>query len=180
MLSVLPKDTIMGAKRLLRLSVAACFCCQMAGSAAAEIHTVTIVSDYDNLRFVFEPSTITIRSGDTIVWVNEIDEEHNVISYPGGFPKGAEAFQSPYLRDAGERFSHTFTVEGTYQYHCLPHLLMGMKGEVIVERRSEIGEFHEPTRAEVLAYRNQLLEWFDEDDNLMQLRMSGKAERSNQ
>lgn len=148
-----------------------------AGAVQAAEHVVTIVTDYDNLRFAFEPQTIVIAKGDTVVWRNDVNEEHNVITYPGGFPKGAEGFQSPFLYEAGETYSHTFEVAGTYQYHCLPHLLMGMRAEIVVEERTAIDGFHEPSRDQVLAYRTQLLEWFDEDDNLLQLRVADKPTR---
>lgn len=143
----------------------------------AETFEVRIISDYQNMRFAFLPEVLEIQSGDTVTWINEVAEEHNVISYPGGFPDGADPFQSPYLQNAGETFSHTFTFAGTYQYHCLPHLLMGMKGEIVVDRRSIAGEFHKPNRDEIMVYRSKLLEWFDEDDNLMEVRMSNKETR---
>ncbi len=149
----------------------------IATSAAAETHVVRIVSDYENLHFAFEPPLLVVQPGDTVTWVNDVAEEHNVITYPGGYPEGAESFQSPYLSRADETFSREFQIEGTYQYHCLPHLMMGMKGEIVVGRRTELGEFHQPSRSEIAAYRNQLLEWFDEDDNLLQVRITEKRER---
>ena len=51
-----------------------------------------------------------------------------------------------------------------YEYHCLPHLPMGMHGVVVVERPSDNDEFHQPSRGEVKAYRAMMMEWFDEDD----------------
>ena len=148
-----------------------------ASPVAAAEHVVRIVTDYDNLRMAFEPATITVNAGDTVVWVNENAEEHNVITYPGGYPVGASAFQSPFLTEAGETFRHRFEVNGSYQYHCMPHLLMGMRGEVIVGERSAQDEFHSPSREEIVAYRKQLLEWFDEDDNLLEIRVSDKESR---
>ena len=146
--------------------------------ANAKEHIVHVVSDYDNLRFSFEPREVLISPGDTVTWINDVEEEHNIITYPGGYPEGAEAIESPYFTRAGERFSVTFDLEGTYQYHCMPHLLMGMKGEVIVNRRSRLSEFHVPNRSESMAYHQLLLEWFDEDDNLEQVRMDHKPVRS--
>lgn len=169
--------TVAGSRPAGRTLILAHILGALAGAAIAEVHTVTIVSDYENLRFAFEPAVLTIRSGDTVVWVNDVDEEHNIITYPGGFPEGAGRFQSAYLQKAGDSFSHTFSVAGTYQYHCLPHLLMAMTGEIVVESRSDVEDFHEPSRAEILAYRRQLLEWFDEDDNLMEVRRSDKPGR---
>ncbi|MDJ0638887.1 MAG: plastocyanin/azurin family copper-binding protein [Paracoccaceae bacterium] len=146
-----------------------------ATSVVAAEHEVRIISDYENLRFVFEPSTLVIQPGDTVVWVNDVSEEHNVISYPGGIPNEGTSVESHYLTEAGETFRHTFTVAGTYQYHCLPHLLMGMTGEVVVSRRSTLDEFHIPSRDEMMTYRLKLLEWFDEDDNLFKVRLADKS-----
>lgn len=54
---------------------------------------------------------------------------------------------------------------------------MGMRGEIVVGRRSDLTEFHVPTRDEVKAYQTMLYEWFDEDDNLFRVRIDDKAER---
>ncbi len=134
-----------------------------AGANAAE-HIVRIVSDYENLRMMFVPKFLEIQPGDRVTWVNEADEEHDVITFPDGYPQGAEGFQSPVMTRAGERFSQQLEVSGTYEYHCIPHLPMGMHGLIIVGRPSENDEFHKPSEAEVRAYRDRMLEWFDEDD----------------
>ena len=130
----------------------------------AEEHIVQVVSDYDNLRMVFEPKYLRIEPGDRVTWINQANEEHNVMTFPDGFPKGASAFQSQIMTKAGERFTHRFEVSGTYEYHCLPHLPMGMHGLIVVGRPSEHEEFHKPSVAEIEAYRKLMLEWFDEDD----------------
>ena len=136
-------------------------------TAWAAEHVVRIVSDYDNLRMVFEPKYLKIEPGDQVTWINQADEEHNVMTFPDGFPKGASAFQSPIMTKAGERFSHRFDRPGTYEYHCLPHLPMGMHGLIIVGRPSEHEEFHQPSVSEIEAYRSLMLEWFDEEDTEM-------------
>jgi len=133
-------------------------------TASGAEHKVRIVSDYKNLRMMFVPKYLEIEPGDRVTWINEADEEHNVISFPDGYPRGAKAFQSPTLTRAGERFSHQFKVPGTYEYQCIPHLPMGMHGLIIVGRASTHDEFHEPSAAEIAAYRNLMLEWFDSDD----------------
>jgi len=134
------------------------------GVASAADHVVRIVSDYENLRMIFEPKYLEIEPGDRVTWINEANEEHNVITFPDGFPQGAKAFQSPIMTKAGEQWSHDFEIVGTYDYHCLPHLPMGMHGTIIVDRPSQNNEFHQPSAAEVKAYRTLMLEWFDEDD----------------
>ena len=132
--------------------------------ASAAEHVIRIVSDYENLRMVFEPKYLEIQPGDRVTWINEANEEHNVITFPDGFPRGANAFQSPIMTTAGEQWSQDFEVVGTYEYHCLPHLPMGMHGTIIVGRPSQNNEFHQPSQEEVKAYRALMLEWFDEDD----------------
>lgn len=136
----------------------------LTASPRAAEHIVRIVSDYENLRMIFEPKILIIQPGDTVSWVNEADEEHNVISYPDGYPRGAIPIQSPILTKAGERFSHMFSETGTYEYHCIPHLPMGMHGVIIVGQPSKNDEFHEPSTQEIRNYRDLIREWFDEED----------------
>ncbi len=136
----------------------------MAQSTKAAEHIIRIVSDYENLRMAFDPKYLVIEINDRVTWINEADEEHNVMTFPDGFPKGAKPFQSLIMTEAGERFSHQFKIRGTFEYHCLPHLPMGMHGLIIVERPSENEQFHKPSSEEIRSYRALLLEWFDEDD----------------
>ena len=65
-------------------------------------HIIKVVSDYDNLRMYFKPKLIIINPGDTVTWVNEAEEDHNVLSYPDGFPKGATPMKSHYLAKKNE------------------------------------------------------------------------------
>lgn len=132
--------------------------------AMAADHVVRIVTDYDALRMAFVPNVLTIEPGDRVTWVNEADEEHDVVAFPDGYPRGAEAFRSPMMTRAGERFSHRFDIPGTYEYHCIPHLPMGMQGAIVVGQPSAADTFHQPSTAEIDAYRDLLLQWFDEDD----------------
>jgi len=132
--------------------------------ASAKEHIVKVVSDYDNLRMYFEPKSLTVSPGDTVTWVNQAAEMHNMLTFPDGFPEGAQGFVSPYLKKKGERWSFTFEVAGSYEYHCLPHLPMGMHGVVIVDHPSKAEDFHKPTPKEVAAYRKRMLEFFDDDE----------------
>jgi len=133
-------------------------------ATSAEEHVVRIVSDYDNLRMTFDPKHLVIKLGDTVTWTNEANEEHNVISYPDGFPKGARPLRSQVMTTEGERWSYKFDIAGTYEYHCIPHLPMGMRGSIIVDRPSLNEEIHVPDLKEIREYRALLLKWFDEDD----------------
>ncbi len=154
---------------IIRISLL-CACALLSATACSFFedrgteHVVEIVSDLDAMHMYFEPRTLVIAPGDTVTWVNKADIDHNVITYPDGIPKGAERIESPYLSTRGARWSYTFEVAGTYEYHCLPHLVMGMRGSVIVGQASTEADFHEPSFEEIAHYRNLLLEYFDGED----------------
>lgn len=95
-------------------------------------------------RLAFEPATLTVTAGDAVTWVFE-SPGHNLSCRPGdtdlaALPDGATPFatygpdETPAsLVPAGDRFEHTFTVPGAYQYVCVPHAPDGMTGRVVVE-----------------------------------------------
>ncbi len=144
-----------------------CFGCvgDMAQEARApQEHIVTAVSDIDEMRMYFEPRRLEIAVGDTVTWVNEEAIEHNMMSYPDGYPEGGEGFESPFLEKAGETWSHTFDQAGVYEYHCLPHMIMGMRGTVFVGDTPEEATRRKPSRDQVWAYRERLLEYFAQED----------------
>jgi pseudoazurin len=128
----------------------------------AKEHMVKVITDYDTASMIFTPKVLNIRPGDTVTWVNQEHESHNMMTYPDGFPKGAKGFKSPYLERKGDKWSYTFSQQGTYEYHCQPHVLMGMRGTIIVGASSKPGEFHVPTSQELRDYRQSMLELFDE------------------
>ena len=75
--------------------------------------------------FSFQPASLKIKVGDTVVWTQRDSVKHTVTVV-----SGPETFDSGLL-SAGETFSHTFTKPGTYEYKCTPH--PGMRGKVVVE-----------------------------------------------
>ncbi len=98
------------------LPLALALACFAAPAPAAEI-TIKI----DN--FVFTPNDVTIKSGDVVTWVNVDDIPHSIVSKKQG------AFRSKPL-DTDDKFSFTFTSEGTFDYFCglHPH----MTGKIVV------------------------------------------------
>jgi plastocyanin len=60
-------------------------------------------------RSAFSPSSITIKTGDTVRWVNVDTQNHQVVSNNG-------SFVSPIL-PPGRSYSHRFQAAGTYRYH---------------------------------------------------------------
>lgn len=78
----------------------------------------------DISNFQFSPSTITIKTGQTVTWTNKDSTQHTITSDSGS--ELASAILSP-----GQTYSHTFDSSGTYSYHCSFH--PGMKAKVIVQ-----------------------------------------------
>lgn len=89
----------------------------------------------------FEPKTITVKTGDTVVWKNVSDMAHSVTdvaslaanSQDAAVPPNGKEFNSDLI-SPGKDYSHTFTVPGTYKYFCIPHEAVGMVGTVIVSK----------------------------------------------
>jgi plastocyanin len=89
----------------------------------------------------FEPKTITVKPGDTVVWKNVSDMVHTVTDIPAqaitkddaALPANAKEFDSGLIQP-GKDYSHTFTVPGTYKYFCVPHETVGMVGTVVVAK----------------------------------------------
>jgi plastocyanin len=60
-------------------------------------------------RSAFQPATLTIKTGDTVKWVNADTQNHQVVSNNG-------SFVSPIL-GPGKSYTHRFNASGTYRYH---------------------------------------------------------------
>jgi plastocyanin len=108
--------------------------------------------DYDvgMTAVAFDPPTVTISVGETVVWKNTSSRGHTVTAYDDAIPEDAaffasggydsteaarEGFRSEFggAIDSGETWSHTFEVPGEYGYFCIPHEQAGMVGTVVVE-----------------------------------------------
>lgn len=72
----------------------------------------------------FNPRTVTINTGDTIVWTNRDNADHQVVSDRGNFV-------SPILRSNRQQsYSFRFDAPGTYRYH--DGIRPSLKGTIIV------------------------------------------------
>ncbi len=74
-------------------------------------------------NFSFGPATLTVAAGTTVTWTNRDDIPHTVVS-------DDKVFKSKVL-DTDEKFSYTFTKQGTYPYFCSIH--PKMTGKVVVQ-----------------------------------------------
>lgn len=95
----------------------------------------------------FEPATLTISVGDSVMWRNTESEPHTITAYDDSIPPEGRYFSSggfdseeearkevaAGLIEAGDALSVGFEVPGTYEYFCIPHEDQGMKGTIIVE-----------------------------------------------
>ena len=78
----------------------------------------------------YSPDSVTIVVGvnNTVKWTNNDSVDHTVTSTD--VPSGATSFDSGPI-NPGDTFTKTFTVPGTYHYHCSLH--SWMNGTIIVE-----------------------------------------------
>ncbi|MGH6893104.1 MAG: cupredoxin domain-containing protein [Dongiaceae bacterium] len=88
----------------------------------------------------FAPEVVHIRAGQTVEWRNTalithtVSDDKSIAADPNdaSIPAGATAFNSGDL-PAGEIYTATFTVPGTYKYFCMHHEGDAMLGTVIVD-----------------------------------------------
>jgi plastocyanin len=106
---------------------------------------VQMIGDAKGMRF--EPASITVHPGDTVVWTNTGAVPHNVQfwadSIPaagkkaleGAMPKTTAPLAGPMLLGADETYTVSFAkaAPGVYKYYCLPHLALGMVGQITVK-----------------------------------------------
>ena len=79
---------------------------------------------------VFAPAVLTVPAGTTVTWANWGYAPHAVTATDGAFDSGTDSSQ---WIQAGGSYAVHFASPGTYQYMCLPHLVLGMVGEIVVE-----------------------------------------------
>ncbi|HUE76204.1 MAG TPA: plastocyanin/azurin family copper-binding protein [Chloroflexota bacterium] len=91
----------------------------------AQSGTVTV----EMKDMTFEPATITVKPGTTVVWKNTSQVPHVVASDTGLFDSGQAPSEWIVF---GKEFSYTFEKAGTYSYNCTPHKAAGMVGKVVV------------------------------------------------
>jgi plastocyanin len=73
--------------------------------------------------FMFSPMALTTKVGVPVIWVNQDDEPHTVVSDTGLFRSGA--------LDTGNSYSFKFDKPGTYHVFCSMH--PQMTATIVVE-----------------------------------------------
>jgi plastocyanin len=93
-----------------------------AGVAAAKVSIPSGASNPANPPgYVPDSITVVIGLNNTVTWSNDDSAPHTVTS--NSVPSGASSFDSGNM-NPGQSFTFTFTVPGTYEYHCSYHSWM--------------------------------------------------------
>lgn len=95
--------------------------------ASEEVETTTI--EYTDEGF--NPSSVTIKSGDSVTWTNNSSSQMWVASSPHPVHTDYPGFDALKGMQEGESYTFTFTKTGAWKYHN--HLNPSMFGEVVVE-----------------------------------------------
>jgi plastocyanin len=109
--------------------------------------TVEVKMLGDEKGYRFEPADITVKAGDGIKFVMVSGGPHNAAFDPANVPADVKGQLSanmpnqmaelagPLLVNANEAYTISFAnvKPGKYEYHCTPHIAMGMKGTITVQ-----------------------------------------------
>ncbi|MFW6449116.1 MAG: plastocyanin/azurin family copper-binding protein [Halobacteriota archaeon] len=121
----------MGRRAFVKTAAGATAAAGAVGSAAGQDgDEVTVELD----DFFFEPGTdspLQIEPGTTVTFV-WITDTHNIVV--DSQPDDADWEGQEEIENSGFEYEFTFEVEGTYEFHCEPHLQQGMEGTI------EVGE----------------------------------------
>ena len=98
---------------------------------AQNSHTINTVGN------TFSPSTLAINVGDTVTW-NNTAGFHNVNATLATYPNNPEGFGNG-IASAPWSFQWVFTMPGTYDYQCDPHVNIGMTGVIIAASLGNLG-----------------------------------------
>ena len=82
----------------------------------------------------FSPSTLTIRQGDTVKFVNDSSKDYWPASNPHPIHTGYPGFDALTVVRPGGSWSFTFDRVGRFGYHS--HLSPQTKGVIVVKRAS--------------------------------------------
>jgi plastocyanin len=123
-----------GGAALLGLGLPAVRQAAMAATPAVEIH---MKSNPDGSVVGFDPVGLLIEPGQSVRWICDVNVHTATAYHPSNgnhslrIPEGAEPWNSDFLMP-GQHYDVRLTVEGVYDYFCIPHEMAGMVGRLIV------------------------------------------------
>lgn len=90
----------------------------------------TVMAGTSDQSTSFVPEELTVDVGTEVTWEWGTDT-HNIVV--DSQPEAADWPGHEGIENTGFTYSYTFEVPGTYEYHCQPHVNLGMEGTIIVE-----------------------------------------------
>jgi plastocyanin len=116
-----------------------------APAAGGTTHDVNMM--LEGSTYKFDPSDLTIKSGDVVNFHNKSGGPHNVSFWADSIPAGAAdvlkknmpdqmaPLEGPLLTEPEAVYKVSFAgaPTGDYKFYCLPHLALGMKGKLTVQ-----------------------------------------------
>jgi plastocyanin len=113
-------------------------------AAGGATHDVNMVLEGSSYKFV--PEQLTIKSNDVVRYHNKSGGPHNVTFWTDSIPKGASSaitvpepmapLSSKLVVSPDEVIEVKFSnaPAGEYKYYCTPHLALGMKAKLTVQK----------------------------------------------
>ncbi|GEM_PF-832289 len=89
----------------------------IAFAAPSLLAAVTAAPSVDIVKFTYAAKEITVAPGTKVVWTNRDEVPHTVT---GVKDKSVDS----KAMDTGDKFEHTFTKEGDFEYFCVVHPFM--------------------------------------------------------
>ena len=119
---------------------------ESAASITGQTVEVKMLQD-EKGSYRFDPSDVSIKSGDGVKFIMVSGGPHNVAFDPAQIPAEAKTqlsanmqqqvseLSSPMMMNPNETYTISFgkMPPGKYEFHCTPHLAMGMKGMITVQ-----------------------------------------------
>jgi plastocyanin len=98
-------------------------------TAAQEAKTVQITMEGGD--FFIDPVGLLVEPGETVTFEIGAGAPHSSTAYEDRIPSDAEPWDSGLLNE-GDSFDYTFEVEGTHDYFCSAHVMLGQVGRIVV------------------------------------------------
>lgn len=116
-------------------------------AAAQATHVVRLIADAGKDDYRFEPSSLTVRPNDVIVFRVASGAPHSIVFEGEGLTPGVRgAFNSAMAGRSGDLSSPLLTAAGKeyrlvvpqvpagkYAFYCLPHRAYDMRGTITIE-----------------------------------------------
>ncbi len=118
-----------------------------AGAAAQETHVVRLIGDPAKGEYRFEPSALTVRPNDVVVFRVVSGAPHSVVFEGEGLSPGIRGainsampnrsgdLSSPLLTATGKDYRMVVpqVPTGIYPFYCLPHRAYDMRGQLKIK-----------------------------------------------